>query len=199
MRAGSGSPEPAGSASPGTTVAEHPLAPVAVTPLARRRRRWPLVLAAAILVVLLVRIFVLQLFWVPTGSMVPSLVPGDRVLVNKAAYWLHGPRQGDVVVFSSDGEVDFVKRVIATGGQTWEIRRGTVYVNGRALDEPYAVTGDDRSFGPGTVPQGSLFVLGDDRPHSEDSRFARVGYVPVRDVVGRVVARAWPPGRFGWL
>ena len=199
MRAGSGSPESAGSASLGTTIAEHPLAPIPVPSRRRRRPRWPLVLAASIVVVLLVRIFVLQIFWVPTGSMVPTLVPGDRVLVNKAAYWLHGPRQGDVVVFSGADHVDFVKRVIAIAGQTWEIRRGTVYVDGRALDEPYVGARDDRSFGPGTVPQGTLFVLGDDRPRSEDSRFAEIGYVPMSEVLGRVIARAWPAGRFGWL
>jgi signal peptidase I len=199
VRAGSGSPEPAGSASPASTVPERALASVQASALRRRRSRWPLGLAAAIVVVLLVRIFVLQVFWVPTASMVPTLVPGDRVLVNKAAYWLHGPRRGDVVVFSGADHEDFVKRVIALPGQTWEIRGGIVYVDGRALDEPYVGTRDDRSFGPGTVPAGRLFVLGDDRPRSEDSRFSRIGYVPIGDVVGRVVARAWPAGRFGWL
>jgi signal peptidase I len=200
VRAGSASPEPAGSAASNGSARAAALVAIGTPPF-RRRTRWLVALLACVVALLAVRAFVLQVVWVPTGSMVPTFVPGDRVLVDKAAYWLHGPRTGDVIVFrgaTPEPEV-FVKRVIALPGQTWEIRGGTVYVNGRALREPYVATRDDRSFGPGTVPPGKLFVLGDDRPQASDSRFPAIGYVPTSDVIGRAIARVWPLGRAGWL
>ena len=193
---------------------------------ARRLRRGLSLAVVALALALLLRAFVLQAFWIPTASMEPTLVPGDRVLVSKLAARLGGVHRGDVVVFEGsrpepepDGpasaflrwvlagvgvehpaDQDFVKRVIALPGESWEIRRGVVYIDGRRLDEPYLdPTVDARSFGPATVPPGRLFVLGDNRTRSGDSRFTQLGYVPEDKVVGRAVAVIWPPSRMGWL
>lgn len=192
-----------------------------------RLRRGLSLAVLAIALALLLRAFVLQAFWIPTASMEPTLVPGDRVLVSKLAARLGGVHRGDVVVFedprpepeagggpasaflrwvlaglgvAQPADQDFVKRVIALPGESWEIRRGAVYIDGRRLDEPYLdPTVDARSFGPATVPPGRLFVLGDNRTRSGDSRFTQLGYVPEDKVVGRAVAVIWPPSRMGWL
>jgi signal peptidase I len=194
---------------------------------ARRLRRGLTLAVVALALALLLRAFVLQAFWIPTASMEPTLVPGDRVLVSKLATRVGGVHRGDVVVFEDprlepgpDGNPlsaflrwalgglglarpagqDFVKRVIALPGESWEMRRGVVYIEGRRLDEPYLdPTVDTRSFGPAIVPPGRLFVLGDNRTRSGDSRFTQLGYVPRDKVVGRAVAVIWPPSRMGWL
>jgi signal peptidase I len=194
---------------------------------ARRLRRALWLAVVALALALLLRAFVLQAFWIPTASMEPTLVPGDRVLVSKLAARLGGLHRGDVVVFEEPRpgpeedagpaaaflrwvlagvgvarpeDQDFVKRVIALPGESWEIRRGVVYIDGTRLDEPYLdPTVDARSFGPATVPPGRLFVLGDNRTRSGDSRFTQLGYVAEDKVVGRAVAVIWPPSRMGWL
>jgi signal peptidase I len=196
-------------------------------PATTRRLRRTLGLGIAILaLVLLLRAFVLQAFWVPSASMEPTLVPGDRILVSKLAPRFGAVHRGDVIVFEDpraeqhpDDPVsalfrwvsaglgaampegpDLVKRVVALPGESWEMRRGVVYIDGRRLDEPYLNrTVDTRSFGPATVPPGRLFVLGDNRTRSSDSRFSQLGYVPRDRVVGRAVAVIWPPSRMGWL
>ncbi len=194
---------------------------------ARRLRRGLTLAVVALALTLLLRAFVLQAVWIPTASMEPTLVPGDRVLVSKLTPRVGGVHRGDVVVFEDpqlepepDGDPlsaflrwvlgglgvaqpagrDFVKRVIALPGESWEMRRGVVYIDGRPLDEPYLDPAvDTRSFGPATVPPGRLFVLGDNRTRSGDSRFTQLGYVPSDKVVGRAVAVIWPPSRMGWL
>jgi signal peptidase I len=197
-------------------------------PATTRRLRRGLTLGIAVLaLLLLLRAFILQAFWIPSASMEPTLVPGDRVLVSKLATRFGGVHRGDVIVFedprpepqpdedpvstflrwvlaglgaANPADQDFVKRVIALPGESWEMRRGVVYIDGRRLDEPYLdPTVDTRSFGPATVPPGRLFVLGDNRTQSSDSRFSQLGYVPRDKVVGRAVAVIWPPSRMGWL
>lgn len=193
----------------------------------RRLRRGLSLVLAALALALLLRAFVLQAFWIPSASMEPTLVPGDRILVSKLATRVGGVHRGDVVVFedprpeseldrdpvsafvrwvlaglgaAQSADQDFVKRVVALPGESWELRRGVVYIDGRRLDEPYLdPTVDTRSFGPATVPAGRLFVLGDNRTRSSDSRFSQLGYVPRDKVVGRAVAVIWPPSRMGWL
>jgi signal peptidase I len=141
-----------------------------------------------------------QTFQVPTGAMDPTIAPGDYILANKAAYGVrlplmssvHGesvPARGDVIIFlfPEDRERMFIKRVIGLPGEEVEVREKTVYVDGRALAEPYARFGAEHGssrygFGPERVPPDSLFVLGDNRDNSRDGRFW--GFLPLADVRG---------------
>jgi signal peptidase I len=154
--------------------------------------------------------------------MEPTLMPGDRVLVNKVLYH---PHRGDVVVFEdpsgqqpdrglvegflhwlSEGlgfarppNEDFIKRVIGLPGETVELRDGNLYVDGKRVPQPYLKgPPDTRPYGPKTVPPDSLFVLGDNRLYSNDSRFG-LGFVPIDKVVGKAFVTIWPPSRIGWL
>jgi signal peptidase I len=178
-------------------------------------RELPVLLGVAIIVAVVVRAFVLQTFYIPSESMENTLLIRDRVLVNKLVYDFRSPHRGEVIVFEAPdswrndpSEEDFIKRVIALPGETWEIRAGDVYVDGSKLAEPYLVgPADQRDFGPETVPAGTLFVLGDNRLHSCDSRFPPddagechgLGYVPVDNVIGQAFAIVWPPSDVGWL
>jgi signal peptidase I len=198
-------------------------------------RELPALVLLALVLAIIIKTFLVQAFYIPSESMVPTLHVGDRVLVNRLAYRFGDIERYDVVVFSDPNprpgedrgviggllhwlgegtgvakpaEEDFIKRVIALPGETWEIRGGEVYVNGSELDEPYLVgPADQRNFGPETVPADSLFVLGDNRLHSCDSRFKPddagvcrgLGYVPEDNVIGQAFVIVWPPGDMGWL
>jgi signal peptidase I len=175
----------------------------------RRKRRfsstmeWVIVIAAAVLVAVLLRTFVVQTFYIPSDSMVPTLQKNDRVVVNKLSYHLHDVHRGDIVVFTTPPGVnksfkDLVKRVIGLPGETVEARRGKVSINGKQLNESYLpadVTTSD--FGPVRVPPDTLWVMGDNRGDSEDSRFFHA--IPQKTVVGRVFVRIWPLNRLGLL
>ena len=184
-----------------------------------------LVLVAVVLA-LLIKTFLIQAFYIPSPSMHPTLVENDRVLVNRLVYRFHPPRRGDVIVFQNPHpkpghqnpftafahwlgqglgiaqggrNKDFVKRVIGLPGDTVEIHQGVVFVNGTALKEPYLSPVRDRgSFGPYLVPAGSLFVMGDNRTDSDDSR-GSLGYIPMDKVIGRAFVIVWPPSRWRWI
>lgn len=176
---------------------------------------WVAVVIGALVVALLVKTFLFQAFYIPSASMEPTLEKGDRVLVNKVSYDLHDVNRGDVVVFEldeedvgPDGIKDLIKRVIGLPGDVIESRDGVVYVNDRALEEPYLdegmVTGDpDDSRNPAierqTVPEGHVFVLGDNRSNSADSRYPYRGPIPIDTIVGRAFILVWPPGDLGGL
>jgi signal peptidase I len=192
-------------------------------------RELPVLVLVALVVAIIIKTFLVQAFYIPSESMEPTLRNGDRVLVCRFCYRIGDIRRGDIVVFSdptpeSDGRSavsaffhwlgegigvarpeneDFIKRVIGLPGDVVEIERGTVYVNGQALDEPYLdPENDTRTFAKIRVPDGMLFVLGDNRAHSGDSRFeppTGVGYVPVDKVIGKAFVIVWPPGRWGWI
>ena len=190
-------------------------------------RELPVLLLVALLLAFLLRTFVVQVFYIPSSSMVPTLEEQDRMVVEKLTYLVRDPQRGEVIVFAGDevaapdqggvGNVvtavgrflgvvpadarDFVKRVIGLPGDEVRIVDGVVSVNGVELDEPYVVNGDDRSFAaddPFVVPEGSLFVLGDNRPNSADSRFG-LGYVELDQVVGRAAFVLWPFDHAGGL
>lgn len=186
----------------------------------------PLLVLAALVVTLLVKALLAQAFYIPSASMEPQLRERDRVVVSRLSYRLHEPRRGDIVVFPSPavpaddeglveqlvhdvlesvalrdpGDRELIKRVIGLPGETIEARGGSVLIDGRRLVEPYLpveiTTGD---FGPVEIPEGHVFVMGDNRPNSHDSRFADISVIDVDTIVGRAIARVWPPGRNAFL
>ena len=170
---------------------------------------WIAVIVGALVVALVVKTFLFQAFYIPSASMEPTLEKGDRVLVNKLSYDLHDIHRGDIVVFElppekvgDDGIKDLIKRVIGLPGETIETRDGIVYIDGERLDEPYladGVTTDSPPIEKQVVPEGHIFVMGDNRDNSADSRFANRGPIPIDDVVGRAFVQVWPPTDVGGL
>jgi len=167
---------------------------------------WALVVVIALVVALGVRTFLLAHFVVEGSSMYSTLETGDRVFVNKVSYRLHDPNRGDVVVLHEirgTTERDLIKRVIAVGGEEVEMRSCEVRIGGQLLIEPYldptVVTpgncGGD--FGPILVPEGTVFVMGDNRAGSQDSR--TLGPVLLDDIVGRAFVVFWPRSNWQWL
>lgn len=156
-----------------------------------------------------IRTFIFGPYKIPTGSMRPNLVEGDRIFVDKLTYRFREPKRGEIIVFKYplDRKKDFVKRLVAFGDEQMEIRDGQIYVNGRKLDAPSSVAErfyynrDDWDFGKRgqtfEIPPGHLFVLGDNSAHSSDSR--NWGFVPRKDLVGRAVVIWWPPNRIHLL
>jgi signal peptidase I len=181
---------------------------------AKPRRRWRrtilewfAVIGGGIAIALLVEAFLIQAFWIPSPSMEPTLDVGDRVLVNKLSYKVHDVNRGDVVVFErppgastgQNGEIkDLIKRVIAVGGDTIEAKEGEVYVNGERIDENYLEPGTATDNLPlKTIPDGHVFVMGDNRTNSEDSRI--FGPIDEDAIVGRAFIRVLPITDIGWL
>jgi signal peptidase I len=160
-------------------------------------RRWLIVLSLALLLSLTLRIFVVSPYTVDGSSMLPSLVNGERLLVAKNSYRQALPARGAIVVFRCprNPNEDYVKRVIALPGETVELRNGTVYINGNVLVEPYLGQVPASDFPPHQVESGMIFVLGDNRGHSDDSRY--FGDVPLANIRGPVILRLWPIGRLG--
>jgi signal peptidase I len=153
----------------------------------------------AILIAILINLFLAQPTRVHGQSMEPSLHTDQRLIVEKISYHLHGPRRGDVVVFSMPQQSDelLIKRVIGLPGETVEIRSGKVYVNGAVLDEPYLEQETRGRFGPVVVPPLHVFVLGDNRSFSNDSR--AFDAVPIKDILGRAWFSYWPLQNLGTL
>jgi signal peptidase I len=148
-----------------------------------------------------VRPFVVEAFYIPSESMVPTLKVGDRVLVNKFIYRFSEPARGDIVVFKSveGGDEDLIKRVVGVPGDEISVRNGRLLVDGEPQKEPYVNKRyPDRSFSaPMTVPEGHVFVMGDNRTNSQDSRV--FGPVPEKNIEGEAFLRFWPPDRIGGL
>ena len=187
---------------------------------------FPLLVGVALLVAILIKTFLFQAFYIPSGSMENTLEVNDRVLVNKLAYQVGDIQRGDVIVFDDPrggfGQADetvvdsalrnllesiglsaprseFIKRVIGLPGETVEGRDGVVTIDGVPLDEPYLKdpSAPIAPFGPIKVPSHALFVMGDNRSESQDSRF--FGPIPTEDVVGNAFVIIWPPSRWGGL
>ncbi len=163
-------------------------------------RELPVLVVTAVVVAWLVKSFIIQPFVIPSGSMEPTLVPGDRVLVTKFLYRFRDPQPGDIIVFipPNDATKDFIKRVVAVGGQKLEVKSGKVYIDGRSAQEPSAATsGDLSNYGPLVIPAGSVFVMGDNRPNSMDGRV--FGPIKTDKILGEAFTIYWPPDRIHWL
>jgi signal peptidase I len=134
-------------------------------------------------------------------SMMPTLENHERLLVNKFIYFIEAPRKGEIIVFRypRDPSRDFIKRVIATGGDTVEIRNGRVYINGDLLEEKYILERTKGSYNKAIVPPDHVFVMGDNRNNSEDSRFSDVGFVPFKLIKGKASVVFWPLGELRTL
>ncbi len=156
---------------------------------------WIRSIAIAVVMALLIRFFIIEVFVVDGRSMLPTLSDYNRLIVDKISYRFNEPRYGDIVVFDSQTGKDFIKRVIGAGGDTIEIRAGKVYRNGSLLEEPYLMGQTDYSdYGPVEIPPGCFFLMGDFRRNSMDSRDLRVGFVSMERIKGRACLVFWPPG-----
>jgi len=200
---GEHSPAPNTSLSPGDASANSPSAAPAPARSALRHeiRVWIRDLLIAIGLALVIIVFLYQPVKVEGTSMAPLLSDQERIFINKFVYRFEPIERGDVVVFwyPLDRSKSFIKRVLALPGETIEIRRGAVYVNGQMVPEPYVPPqyADVTDFGPVRVPQGSFFVMGDHRISSNDSRV--FGPVASQYIYGRAVFAYWPVDHFGSL
>jgi signal peptidase I len=163
---------------------------------------WKDIIEAVILAIILaavIRIWLFEPFYIPSPSMEPALNTNDRIIVNKIAYKFHSPERRDIIVFQYplDPERDFVKRVIALEGETIEVRDNYVYINGKRLEEPYIPEAMVSDFGPVRVPKDHLFVMGDNRNNSDDSRVW--GALHTKYLIGKTVLKYWPPDRIGGI
>lgn len=160
-------------------------------------REWLETVVVALLVALVIRGFVVQVYLVEGESMEPTLHTQERLLVNKFLYWFRGPAPGEIVVLRDPTQGrELIKRVVAVAGETVEVRSGVVYVDGKPLDEPYKNTLYTQY--PDTpaveVPEGSIYVMGDNRGRSYDSRM--IGPVEIDLVDGKAFFLFWPLDRF---
>jgi signal peptidase I len=175
------------------------------------------VVVVAILVAVLLRTFVVATYSIPSGSMEPTLQIGDRIVVNKLSYHLHGVDRTNIVVFSTPPNeecagppvADLVKRVIGLPGEIISLHDGNVYINGRLLPEPFLPPDirNDTYPGPSSdayalkhayrIPAGDVYVMGDNRSNSCDSRYW--GPIPESSIVGKVDLRIWPLSRIGFF
>lgn len=155
---------------------------------------WTRSILIAVVLALLIRMFLFEVFVVEGKSMHPTLVETERLMVNKIVYHFDEPRLGDVIVFEHEPGRDFIKRIIGVEGEKVEIKNGLVYINDQPLEEPYL--NEDifmHDYGPEVIPPGFLFVLGDHRQNSMDSRDPRVGFVSQEYLKGRAFLIFWPP------
>lgn len=160
---------------------------------------WLVSIIVAVALAFCIRTFLVEPYMVSGNSMYPSLHNRERLVVDKLSYFFTDPVKGEIVVFRfpKDQSRDFIKRVIAVAGDTIEMRRGKVLVNGNVIEEGYTWKDDPKGknlsdFRKTVVPNGTIFVLGDNRNNSEDSRFKDVDFVPLKLVKGRALFCFWP-------
>lgn len=158
----------------------------------------PILIAAVI--VYLIRAFIIGMYFIPSGSMIPTLLIDDHVVVTKLSYQFNDPVRGDVVVFDyppndeAASKTEYVKRVVGLPNETLEIKNNTVYINDQPLEEPYLPSGVRMAdFGPVAIPNGHYFVMGDNRNNSNDSRYW--GTVAEKYIIGKAQAIYWPIDR----
>ena len=172
-----------------------------MTSLGEEIKDWIVSIAIAVVLAFFIRYFIVELYLVDGPSMRPTLQSAERLVVNKFIYRFRPPERGEILVFRypRDPSRDFIKRVIAVPGDTIEIRDGRVYVNAALLNEPYILSKPRGNYPLATVPDGHIFVMGDNRNNSEDSRFADVGFVPFDLIKGKAMLVFWPVSQFKTL
>ncbi len=164
---------------------------------------WTETIIVAFVLALIIRAFFLQVFWIPSSSMEPTLDIQDRIVVNKVVYHFREPRRQEIVVFrqasqqEKEPKKDLIKRVMGLPGETLEIKDGIVYINGKEIEEDHPLNRDFSNFGPVDIPRDSYFVLGDNRPASADSRYW--GFLPGKNIIGPAFIRIWPFSKVGLI
>lgn len=154
----------------------------------------PALVVIAFIIAIILRTFVFQITLINQESMEPTLYPNDRTIVTKFVYWYSAPKPGDIIIIVppgiNDGR-DFVKRIVAAEGDLVQVKDGKLFVNGKLSEDDYkTMPGDYSNSGPIKVPKGNVFVLGDNRPVSQDSRW--FGPVPKKNIIGKVMVVFWP-------
>ncbi len=169
--------------------------------LGEEAKDWIASILIAVVVAFCIRTFIVEPYLVEGPSMRPTLKNHERLIVNKFIYRFRAPERGEVLVFSypKDTSRDFIKRVIAVPGDTIEIRDGKVYLNNQLQNETYILEAMRGSYPLSTVPEGHVFVMGDNRNNSEDSRFQDVGFVPFDLLKGKASLVFWPLREFRTL
>ena len=171
------------------------------TSTAAEIKDWVISIVVAVALAMFIRTFIVELYVVDGPSMRPTLESEERLVVNKFIYRFRPPEKGEVLVFQypRDPSRDFIKRVIATPGDTIEIREGRVLVNDQLLTEDYILEKTRSEYPKSTVPEGRGFVMGGNRNNSEDSRFADVGFVPYDLIKGKAMIVFWPISQYKTL
>ncbi|MFA6170157.1 MAG: signal peptidase I [Candidatus Margulisiibacteriota bacterium] len=170
---------------------------------------WAETIIVALLLALVIRAFFLQVFWIPSESMLPGLAISDRIAVNKVIYHFRPPQRFDIVVFRSVPEIsvdkkDLIKRLIGLPGEKLELKKGVVYINDKPLAETHPLNNEynnlsdmPATFGPITIPNDRYFVMGDNRPNSYDSRYWQS--LPKRNLIGQAFLLIWPLNKIGLI
>jgi signal peptidase I len=164
------------------------------------------IIAIALLVALVIRTFVAEPRYIPSDSMLPTLEQGDRLVVEKISHHFHPPQKGDIIVFEPPEQLQrqgykkdqaFIKRVMGTSGQIVAVFKGKVYLNNHPLREDYIFESPHYNLPPIQIPEGKLFVMGDNRNNSNDSHIW--GFLPESNVIGRAVFRFFPFQKIGMV
>lgn len=178
------------------------------------------VVVIAALLAIVIRTFLIQAFVIPSGSMIPTLLIEDRLLVSKVSFIIQPPQRGDIMVFKPPAAAHippensitnaarrvvglpedppaFIKRVIGLPGEEVRVHDGKVYINGKPLEEPYIAEPPDYEMAPVNVPSDSYFMMGDNRNNSADSHIW--GFLPKKNIIGKAVIRFWPLNRMGLI
>ncbi|WP_330204723.1 signal peptidase I [Cyanobacterium sp. Dongsha4] len=161
-------------------------------------------IALGLILALLIRIFIAEPRFIPSESMYPTLAIGDRLVVDKVSYNFTKPQNQDIIVFSPPPQLQilgyqqdqaFIKRIIAQAGETVAVKEGKVYVNNLPLEEDYILSPPQYNLDAIEVPQGYVFVMGDNRNNSNDSHIW--GFLPVENIIGKAIFTFWPPEHIG--
>ncbi|NQU17914.1 MAG: signal peptidase I [Candidatus Saganbacteria bacterium] len=161
---------------------------------------WVETIVVALILALIIRALFVQVFWIPSASMEPTLNIHDRIVVNKFIYRFQDPKRFDVIVFrfpSKETKKDFIKRVVGLPGETIEVKAGEIFINDKKIPENHGMNADYSYFGPAKIPADSYFCMGDNRPNSADSRVW--GFVPHKNIHGPAFLKIWPIWQLGFI